>query len=79
MRSEIVLAALHAKNRFELCHQASKVVRMLHNPGTRIQDTTNDALRRLASTERQEGSIGAENTKDAAEPEAEPEQFVVKS
>jgi hypothetical protein len=79
MRSEILLAALHTKNRFELCHQVFKVVRMLHNPGTRIQDTTNDALRRLASTERQEGSIGAENTKDAAEPEAEPEQFVVKS
>jgi hypothetical protein len=66
MRSEIVLAALHTTNRVMLCHLAFKAIRKLHNPGTRIQDTTNDALRRLASTERQEGSIGAENTNDAA-------------
>jgi hypothetical protein len=79
MRSEIVFEALRTTNRFALCHLAVKAIRKLHNPGTRIQDTTNDALRRLASIERQKGSIGAENTNDAAEPEAEPEQFVVKS
>jgi hypothetical protein len=73
MRSEIVLAALHTKNRFELCHQAFKVVRKLHKPGDRVQDTTNDVLQRLASTERQEGSIGAKNANDAAELEAAPE------
>jgi hypothetical protein len=79
MRSEIVFEALHTTNRFALCHLAFKAVRKLHNPGTRIQDTTNDVLQRLASTERQEGSIEAENTNDAAEPEAKPEQFAVKS
>jgi hypothetical protein len=79
MRSEIVFEALRTTNRFALCHLAVKAIRKLHNPGTRIQDTTNDALRRLASIERQKGSVGAENTNDAAEPEAEPEQFVVKS
>ena len=67
MRSEIVFEALRTTNRFALCHLAFKAIRKLHNPGTRIQDTTNDALRRLARIKRQEGSIGAENANDAAE------------
>lgn len=40
------------QNRFELCHQAFKAIRKLHNPGNRVQDTTNDALQRLAGAER---------------------------
>jgi hypothetical protein len=51
MRSEIVFDALHTKNRFTLCHEAFKAVRLLHKSNTRIADTTNDALMRLAGTE----------------------------
>ena len=50
MRSDIVFNALQTKNRFELCHEAFKAVRLLHKAKTRIQDTTNDALARLAGT-----------------------------
>ena len=48
MRSAIVKTFEMGQNRFELCHQTFKAVRKLHNPGHRIQDTTNDALQRLA-------------------------------
>ena len=48
MRSDIVFNALQTKNRFELCHEAFKAVRRLHKAKTRIADTTNDALARLA-------------------------------
>ena len=47
MRSEIALASLLTKNRFALCHQVFKIVRKLHKPGNRIQDTATDALQRL--------------------------------
>jgi hypothetical protein len=48
MRSDIVFDALRTKNRFTLCHEAFKAVRLLHRGNTRIEDTTNDALQRLA-------------------------------
>jgi hypothetical protein len=51
MRSEIVLDALNTKNRFTLCHEAFKAIRLLHKSNTRIADTANDALMRLAGTE----------------------------
>jgi hypothetical protein len=51
MRSDIVFDALRTKNRFTLCHEAFKAVRLLHKDNTRIEDTTNDAFMRLASTE----------------------------
>ena len=55
MRSDSIFKNLEAgQNRFELCHQAFKAVRMLHNPGNRIQDTTNDALHRLADVVHEE-------------------------
>ena len=66
MRSEIVLASLHTKNRFELCHQIFKVVRKLHKPGNRVQDTATDALQRLAVAEQQKRSIAPENANNAA-------------
>jgi hypothetical protein len=63
MRAHIVLAALQTQNRFTLCHLAFKSIRMLHKPSTRIQDTTNDVLQRLAGTESPQiapvGEIGA--------------------
>jgi hypothetical protein len=51
MRSDIVFDALQTRNRFVLCHEAFKAIRLLHVNNTRIEDTTNDALMRLASTE----------------------------
>ena len=48
MRSDIVFDALRTKNRFTLCHEAFKAVRLLHKDNTRIEDTTNDVLQRLA-------------------------------
>jgi hypothetical protein len=51
MRSEIILAAFHTTNRFALCHQVFKIIRKLHKPGDRVQDTASDALQRLAGAE----------------------------
>jgi hypothetical protein len=48
MRSDIVFDALQTNNRFELCHQTFKAIRLLHKNNTRIEDTANDALMRLA-------------------------------
>jgi len=71
MRSDIVFEALHTKNqnRFVLCHQAFKAIRLFHKNNTRIEDTTNDALMRLAGMDQQEGLI---RLKDAATPSLEP-------
>jgi hypothetical protein len=45
MRSDRLVKTFDmGQNRFELCHQTFKAVRKLHNPGHRIQDTTNSAL-----------------------------------
>jgi hypothetical protein len=68
MRSDIVFDALQTKNRFVLCHEAFKAIRLLHKSNTRIEDTTNDALMRLVGTEQQEGLIRPE---DAATPALE--------
>jgi hypothetical protein len=66
MRSDSIFKNLEAgQNRFELCHQAFKAVRMLHNPGNRIQDTTNDALHRLAGVVQDETSLPVEGTSEA--------------
>jgi hypothetical protein len=69
MRSDRIVKTFDmGQNRFELCHQTFKAIRKLHNPGHRIQDTTNDALQRLAGasmteaaadTEKQEAALDA--------------------
>ena len=68
MRSHNVLKSLDTgQNRFELCHQAFKAIRKLHNPTVnRIQDTANDALQRLAGAERQLVSMDPESVSAAA-------------
>jgi hypothetical protein len=78
MRSEIVFELLRTTNRFALCHLAFKAIHKLHNPSNRIQDTANDALRRLADAERQ-ASIGPENASDAAELELKGEPDAIAS
>ncbi len=57
MRAHIVFAALQTQNRFALCHLAFKSIRKLHKPSTRIQDTANDVLQRIAGLE--ERQVGA--------------------
>ncbi len=51
MRARIVFAALQTQNRYALCHLAFKSIRKFHKPSTRIQDTANDVLQRLAAVE----------------------------
>jgi hypothetical protein len=68
MREDSIFKNLEAgQNRFELCHQAFKAVRMLHNPGNRIQDTTNDALHRLADVVSHETTVAPAETSSASE------------
>ena len=57
MRSDLVFDALQTmKNRYMLCQLASKATRKFHKPNTRIQETTNEVLHRIASSERQEAA-----------------------
>ena len=63
-RSDRVFDALHTlRNRYMLCQLASKATRKIHKPNTRIQETMNEVLERIASSDRQ-GVL------------AEPEHFV---
>jgi hypothetical protein len=53
MRSDLVFEAVHTlRNRYTLCQLASKATRKFHKPNTRIQDTTNDVLHRIADADR---------------------------
>jgi len=55
MRSELVFEAVHTlRNRYTLCQLASKATRKFHRPNTRIQETMNGVLDRIAGSERQE-------------------------
>jgi len=55
MRSDLVFDAVHSmRNRYMLCQLASKATRKFHKPNTRIQETTNEVLHRIASSERLE-------------------------
>jgi len=52
MRSELVFEAVQTlRNRYTLCQLASKATRKFHKPSTRIQDTTNDVLHRIADSD----------------------------
>jgi len=49
MRSELIfMAVTRESNRYRLARLAAKATRILHWPNTRIQDTMNDALQKLA-------------------------------
>jgi len=50
MRSEMVFAAEHRlPNRYMLCRVLATATRKFHKPATRIQDTTDAMLRRIAN------------------------------
>ena len=54
MRSDKVFEAVHTvQNRYMLCQLASKATRKFHKPNTRIQETTNQILNRIADSDRQ--------------------------
>ena len=66
MRSDLVFDALQGmKNRYKLCTLASKATRKFHKPNTRIQETMNDVLHRIASTDGRESLAGPENVAEA--------------
>jgi len=66
MRSDLVFDAVHSmKNRYMLCQLASKATRKFHKPNTRIQETTNEVLHRIASSERQEAITEPEGVAEA--------------
>jgi hypothetical protein len=48
-----------------LCQLASKATRKFHRPNTRIQDTTNDVLQRIADSERQNIVVEPETATEA--------------
>ena len=53
MRSDRVFDALETlRNRYVLCQLASKATRKFHRPNTRIQETMNNVLDRIAGSER---------------------------
>jgi hypothetical protein len=48
MRSELVFGAMgYVSSRYLLTRVASKAIRKLHRPNTRIEETTNDVLVRF--------------------------------
>jgi hypothetical protein len=65
-RSDRVFDALHTlRNRYMLCQLASKATRKFHKPNTRIQETMNEVLERIARSERQAVLAEPENFKEA--------------
>ena len=53
MRSDRVFGAVHSmRNRYMLCQLASKATRKFHRPSTRIQETMNEVLERIATSDR---------------------------
>ena len=76
MRSELVFGATtYVSNRFLLTRLASKAIRKLHKPNTRIEDTTNDVLVRFSRANPSAGASSGENLQSfpyIMQPEAQP-------
>jgi hypothetical protein len=73
MRSDIVFNALQTNNRFELCHQTFKAIRLLHKNNTRIEDTANTVLMHIAGSEPKNGPKDEAAEKPSPERLAPPE------
>ena len=66
MRSSLIYNALHTvQNRYMLCQAAAKATRRFHRPNTRIQDTTNEVLTRIATTSERERVFSIVNNRVA--------------
>jgi len=76
MHSDSIVKTLDTgQNRFELCHQVFKAIHKLHKPGNRVQDTTNDALQRIAGAGEQQQPEQPENVSKATLVEMKQESF----
>ena len=65
-RSDMIFEALHTlRNRYMLCQLASKATRRFHRPNTRIQETMNEVLDRIAGAERQQVLAEPEHVAEA--------------
>ncbi len=65
-RSDMVFEALHTlQNRYMLCQLASKATRKFHRPNTRIQETMNEVLDRIAGSDREGVLSEPENVAEA--------------
>ena len=66
MRSDRVFDAVQTlRNRYMLCQLTSKATRKFHRPSTRIQETMNGVLDRIAGAERQDVLSEPENFAEA--------------
>ena len=66
MRSDKVFQSLHTlQNRYMLCQLASKATRRFHRPNTRIQETMNEVLERIADADRGQVLTEPENVAEA--------------
>ncbi len=79
MRSEILSETLGTQNRFAFCHMIFKAIRKLHKPSTRIQDTANDALQRLAGLEQQKVLANAGDENKPAVLDVKPKRGAIKT
>ena len=60
MRSELVFAAGHTlEDRFALCRAVAKATRKFHRAHSRIEDTTNEVLQRIAESVSEPGKVPA--------------------
>lgn len=65
-RSDMVFEALHTlRNRYMLCQLASKATRKFHRPNTRIQETMNEVLDKIAGSDRQQVLAEPEHVAEA--------------
>jgi hypothetical protein len=68
MRSSLVYGALNTvQNRYALCQVASKTTRKFHRPHTRVPETTNEVLGRIAHTESEQVVAPEKATKTVAQ------------
>jgi hypothetical protein len=81
MRSDLVFGAItHVPNRFLLTQLASRAVRRLHRPGTRMQDTANSVFAHFSSNyPLREKQVVCSNLSVVQMPEARPHAGALQS
>lgn len=73
MRSELVFAARQTLgNRFALCQATAKAARIFHRARTRVEETTNEVLQRIAESEREALTLRCDNDLTRREPDRAP-------
>ena len=73
MRSEQIHRALsQGINRFEVCQLVSKGVRRTHKTGSRFEDSINDVLDYLGTSERTQESLHTPGTEEPSKKSLQP-------